>query len=39
MGTALIVEDHPDVRASLRLLLEIWGHLVEVAVDEEVVLD
>jgi CheY-like chemotaxis protein len=29
----LIVEDHPDGRESLRLLLEILGHHVEVASD------
>jgi len=29
----LIVEDHPDARESLRLLLEFWGHQVEVAAD------
>ena len=29
----LIVEDHPDARESLRLLLECWGHQVEVAAD------
>src|SRR5947209_7550038 len=29
----LIVEDHPDGRESLRLLLEILGHHVEVAGD------
>jgi CheY-like chemotaxis protein len=27
------VEDHPDARESLRLLLEFWGHQVEVAAD------
>jgi signal transduction histidine kinase/CheY-like chemotaxis protein len=27
----LIVDDHPDVRAVLRLLLEAWGHRVEEA--------
>lgn len=29
----LIVEDDPAVRESLRMLLELWGHGVEVAVD------
>jgi CheY-like chemotaxis protein len=29
----LLVEDHPDARESLRLLLESWGHQVEVAPD------
>jgi CheY-like chemotaxis protein len=29
----LVVEDQPDARESLRLLLEIWGHQVEVAPD------
>jgi CheY-like chemotaxis protein len=27
------VEDHPDARESLRLLLVFWGHQVEVAAD------
>jgi CheY-like chemotaxis protein len=29
----LVVEDHPDARQSPRLLLEVWGHQVEVAPD------
>jgi CheY-like chemotaxis protein len=29
----LVVEDQPDARESLRLLLEFWGHQVEVASD------
>jgi two-component system, sensor histidine kinase len=29
----LVVEDHPDGRESLRLLLGLWGHQVEVAGD------
>ena len=29
----LLVEDQPDSRESLRLLLECWGHQVEVAAD------
>lgn len=29
----LIVEDHKDGREMLRLVLELWGHQVEVAVD------
>jgi CheY-like chemotaxis protein len=29
----LVVEDHPDGRASLRLLLQAWGYEVEVAAD------
>jgi CheY-like chemotaxis protein len=29
----LVVEDHPDGRASLRLLLQFWGFEVEVAAD------
>ena len=29
----LVVEDNPDSRESLRLLLEMWGHQVEVAED------
>src|SRR5262249_24557298 len=29
----LVVEDHPDSRDMLRLVLELWGHQVEVAAD------
>jgi two-component system CheB/CheR fusion protein len=29
----LLVEDNPDGRESLRLLLEMWGHRVKVAAD------
>jgi CheY-like chemotaxis protein len=29
----LVVEDQPDARESLRLLLECWGHQVEMAAD------
>ena len=29
----LLVEDHPDSREMLRLLVELWGHQVEVAGD------
>ena len=29
----LVVEDNPDGRASLRMLLRMWGHQVEVAGD------
>src|SRR5437660_768873 len=29
----LVVEDNPDGRAILRMMLRMWGHLVEVAED------
>src|SRR5439155_24682735 len=29
----LVVEDNPDSRETLRLLLQLWGHRVEVAED------
>jgi CheY-like chemotaxis protein len=32
----LIIEDHPDSRETLRMLLEAWGHRVAVAEDGQV---